>query len=326
MVGCLAWSSCRERLDGLVMSCMMILQGTSWWPGGVLHDHLAGNVLMAWWFLACSSCMDRLDGLVVSCMMILQGSSWWSGGALHGDFAGIVLMAWWCLAWWSCRDCLDGLLVSCMIILKGTLWWPGGRVSCMMILQGSSWWPGGRVSASSVADRGSNPAIPRALQRLPRKMAWLFSFFFFFFLFSIFKGKWVNVSHRWLDEDKSFIRNFCPTVAARPVVWADPSLRYPLYVCATIRNQETTGGGTVILSWLLCRRTWPNYVSATSWRGTERFLEASKALHLLPRLLVGLVTQVQIPRSILVHVLAVVLEGRLLWSIFFHVSSLFISP
>ena len=37
---------------------------------------------------------------------------------------------------------------------------------------------------------------------------------------------WPGVSILWLGETESLIGNFCLSVAACAVVWADPSLRY----------------------------------------------------------------------------------------------------
>ena len=47
---------------------------------------------------------------------------------------------------------------------------------------------------------------------------------------SVWTG-WPDVSILWLGEMESLIRNFCLSVAARTIVWADPSLRYTIACC-----------------------------------------------------------------------------------------------
>ena len=51
---------------------------------------------------------------------------------------------------------------------------------------------------------------------------------------------WPGISILWLGEVESLICNFCPSVAARTIVWADPSMRYTSMLLGYLTtNQET---------------------------------------------------------------------------------------
>ena len=47
---------------------------------------------------------------------------------------------------------------------------------------------------------------------------------------------WPGVSILWLGEVESWICNFCLSVAARKLVWADPSLRYASICCWDVKQ------------------------------------------------------------------------------------------
>ena len=59
-----------------------------------------------------------------------------------------------------------------------------------------------------------------------------------------------GVSILWLGEAESLICNFYLSVAARKIVWADPSLRYS-HVAGTLSNQQTNKQTSQQLLWLL---------------------------------------------------------------------------
>ena len=51
---------------------------------------------------------------------------------------------------------------------------------------------------------------------------------------------WPDVSIMWLGEMESLVCNFYLSVAARKIVWADPTLRYTGMLLGRLSNQQTT--------------------------------------------------------------------------------------
>ena len=60
-----------------------------------------------------------------------------------------------------------------------------------------------------------------------------------------------GVSILWLGEVERLICNFCLSVAARIIVWADPSVRYTSLFAGTLSSQQTNKPmSTAVMHWL----------------------------------------------------------------------------
>ena len=61
-----------------------------------------------------------------------------------------------------------------------------------------------------------------------------------------------GVSILWLGEVESLICNFCLSVAARKIVWADPSLRYTSMLLGRKATNQQTNPSLLLISICVC--------------------------------------------------------------------------
>ena len=77
-----------------------------------------------------------------------------------------------------------------------------------------------------------------------------------------------GVSILWLGEVESLICNFSLSVAARKLVWADPSLRYT----SMLLGRSATNQQTNKRQWLRSERRWTSNCLFSSWTGSVMLL------------------------------------------------------